>query len=106
MKNRSVVFFVNLLVLITMSIGDTNTALTRYTGRLMQYFLNFMVDGGGDLVSLQYLKKHHFRDLIFFATLHMYLIWWQTFLPTFEGEIEAVARLHGCLTGYTLVVSF
>ncbi|XP_074618696.1 uncharacterized protein LOC141877570 isoform X1 [Acropora palmata] len=31
MKNRSVVFFVNLLVLITMSIGDTNTTLTRYT---------------------------------------------------------------------------
>lgn len=51
MKNRSVVFFVNLLVLITMSIGDTNTTLTRYTGRLMQFFLNFMVDEGGDLVS-------------------------------------------------------
>ena len=29
-----------------------------------------------------------------------------TFPPTLEGDIEAVARLHGCLTGCTLVVSF
>ena len=53
MKNRSVVFFVNLLVLITLSKGDkkTNTASTRSTGRLVQFFLNFMVDGGSDVVS-------------------------------------------------------
>ena len=53
MKYRSVVLLVNLLVLITILKGDKkrNATSTRYTGRLIQFFFNFMVDGGGDLVS-------------------------------------------------------
>ena len=53
MKYRSVVLFVNLLVLITILKSDkrTNTTSNRYAGRFIQFFLNFMLDRGGDLVS-------------------------------------------------------